>query len=197
MNFKANNVKSFSVKVTLVVLLNTSTYAFATQDESTIETYELTQRMLQHKRQLALNSADKEPLLVTPSSHGLDVTTFGNYDNFIITVSNQQGYTKQIENSYGSIDISELDLPYDGKYNYEMVAVKYTGEVIYDVMNNGRGTDASTYMTVTKTTSCAFAVSNGEIAVPEVLNEAKEQTLPVKPEQPESLPILRSFFGGE
>ena len=194
MFFTAKKVMSFSIKVTLIMLLHSTVQANAAQEDGVLEPYELKERMLQHKRQLELNNTPREPLLVTPTSGYLDVTAFDNYDEFVITITNQQGFTKQVKNSSGSIDIYDLDLPYAGKYEYEILAIKFTGEVIADVMNNGRGLGASTNMAITQKVSGHFMTKNNQIIVPETQIEQHSGRFPGKPKQP---PVKRSFFGGE
>lgn len=210
----------FYATVTLIVLLHVTAPVNANQNEGVLEPYELKARLFQHKRQLEINSEHREALLVMPSSRHLDVTTFDNYDEFVITITNQQGFRKQVRNTYGSVDINDVDLPYDGEYDYEILAIKNTGEVISDVINNGRGDNASTTVMVTKKVSGHFITNNGSIVIPEVVNEPKPGTLPSKvdqlhdkrepallesnktrdvtfPSKPERLPVNHSFFGEE
>ncbi|WP_297822756.1 hypothetical protein [uncultured Paraglaciecola sp.] len=194
MFFIARKLTSFSLKVTLIMLLHSTVLAYAAEEEGMLEPYELNMRMLQHKRQLELNSTPREPLLVMHKSGYLDVTAFDNYDEFVITVTNQQGFTKQVKNSTGSVDIYNLNLPNDGKYEYEILAMKFTGEVIADVMNNGRGLNASTNIAITQKTSGHFITKNNQILVPETRLEQRPEMFPGKPQQP---PVNRSFFGRE
>jgi hypothetical protein len=194
MFLKAKKVMSFSIKVTLIMLLHSTVQANDAQEDGVLEPYKLKERMLQHKRQLELNNTPREPLLVTPTSGYLDVTAFDNYDEFVITITNQQGFTKQVKNSSGSVDIYDLDLPYAGKYQYEVLAIKFTGEVIADIMNNGRGLGASTNMAITQKISGHFMTKNNQILVPQTRIEQHPGKFPSKPEQP---PVKRSFFERE
>jgi hypothetical protein len=194
MFFTARKVTSLSLKVTLIMLLHSTVQAYAAQEKGILEPYELTERMFQHKRQFELNNTPREPLLVTPTSGYLDVTAFDNYDEFVITITNQQGFSKQVKNSSGSVDIYGLDLPYAGKYQYEVLAIKFTGEVISDIMNNGRGLGASTNMAITQKVSGHFMTKNNQILVPQTRIEQHPGKFPSKPEQP---PVKRSFFERE
>lgn len=162
--------------------------------EFVLEPYEVAERMAQHKRQFELNQELRTPLLVTSLDDGIEVTSFENYDEFIITVANQSGFKKQYTNSTGYIDVYNLGLPVDGDYHYEVLAVKHTNEVIYDVMNNGRGVDASTTMTVTEKVNGHFNVVNGHMKIFEAIDEPKSGALPgkVKPQ-----PIKHTLLGGE
>jgi len=171
------NARSLSLQVSLVVSLCASVSAYANQDEFVLEPYELKQRLIQQKRQVELNAMQKGELIVMPSSQYLDVSTIDNYDEYVITVTNQQGYRKQIKNTHGSLDIYDMDLPYDGQYNYEILAIKSTGEEIVDIMNNGRGPNASTTMTVSKTITGNFKTTNGNIVIEEALEESKPSVL--------------------
>ena len=173
MLFTVEKTRSLSARVTFAALLCASVSVYANQAEYTVEPHELKQRLIQQKRQLELNNMQKGELFVMPSSHYLDVSTVDNYDEYVITVTNQQGFRKQVRNTYGSIDIQDMDLPYDGQYNYEIVAIKDTGEEIVDVMNNGRGANASTTMTISKTIAGNFTTNNGSIVIPETLAEPK------------------------
>ncbi|APD87549.1 hypothetical protein BM527_16440 [Alteromonas sp. Mex14] len=178
MFYKTEKKSLFPTKLALIVLLSSAPHVFASQDEQVLAPYELKQRLLQHQRKAELESKLGDSLLVMPTSQHLDVAAFESYDEFVITVTGAQGYSKQIKNTYGSIDIYDLDLPYDGKYSYEVLAIKYTGEEISDVMNNGRGENASTRMSLTHKVAGYFSTHNGEIEVPEVFSEKKVDLLP-------------------
>jgi hypothetical protein len=186
--------KTLSAKVTFAALLFASVSVYANQDEFVLEPHELKQRLIQQKRQLELNNMQKGELFVMPSSHYLDVSTVDNYDEYVITVTNQQGFRKQVKNTYGSIDIQDMDLPYDGQYNYEIVAIKNTGEEIVDVINNGRGANASTTMTISKTIAGNFTTKSGSIVIPETLAEPK---LGVETHKIDVLPQKEQVFNQE
>ena len=171
------NARSLSLQVSLVVSLCASVSAYANQDEFVLEPHELKQRLAQQKRQVELNAMQKGELLAMPSSQHLDVSTVDNYDEYVFTVTNQQGFRKQVKNTYGSVDIYDMDLPYDGQYDYEILAIKNTGEEIVDVMNNGRGANASTTMTISKTITGNFTTINGNIVIPETLAESEPSVL--------------------
>lgn len=179
----------------LTLLLSQSTLVKAgDNDEFVLEPYQVAERMAQHQRQGELNKALRTPLLVTSYDDGIEVTSFEHYDEFIITVANQSGYNKQYKNSTGYIDVYNLGLPVDGDYQYEVVAVKHTNEVIYDVINNGRGVDASTTMTVTEKVSGHFIVNNGYMMVTEAIEEPKSGAIPGKMK---SQPVKHTLLGGE
>jgi len=181
MFYKTEKTPPFPVKVALMALLLNATHVIANQDDHAIAPYELKQRLLQHQRKAELESELEGSLSVMTSSQHLDVAAFENYDEFVITVTGEQGYSKQIKNSYGSVDINDLDLPDDGKYSYEVLAIKYTGEEIADVMNNGRGESASTRMAISHKVSGQFETVNGEVLVPKALVEPKPGILPTQP----------------
>lgn len=173
MLLSVRKARSLTVNISLIASLCVSVSVYADQDKFVLEPHELKQRLIQQKRQFELNNIQKGELFVMPSSHYLDVSTEDNYDEYVITVSNQQGFRKQVKNTYGSIDIQDMDLPYDGQYDYEILAIKNTGEEIVDAMNNGRGANASTTMTITKTITGNFTTKNGSIVIPETLAETK------------------------
>lgn len=194
MFYKTEKTLPFTVKVALAALLFNATHVIASQDDQGVAPYELKQRLLQHQRKAELESKLDGTLSVMTSSQHLDVAAFESYDEFVITVTGAQGFSKQIKNTYGSIDIYDLDLPYDGKYSYEVLAIKYTGEEITDVMNNGRGENASTRMAVSHKVSGQFETINGEVLVPQALVEPKPGILPTNPIKTADKPAL---FGGE
>ena len=194
MFYKTEKKSLFPTKVALIALLFSAPHVFANQDGQVLAPYELKQRLLQHHQKAELESKLGDSLLVMPSSQHLDVAAFESYDEFVITVTGAHGYSKQIKNTYGSIDIYDLDLPYDGKYSYEVLAIKYTGEEISDVMNNGRGENASTRMAISHKVSGQFETINGEVIVPKALVEPKPGVLPTKPIKTADKP---SLFGGE
>lgn len=177
MLLSAKKTRSLAAQVTFVAVFCASMSVQANQDVFVVEPHELKQRLLQQKRQLELNTMQKGELLVMPSSQYLDVSTVDNYDEYVITVTNQQGFRKQVKSTYGSVEVYDLNLPYDGQYDYEILAIKDTGEEIVDVMNNGRGANASTTMTISKTITGNFTTNNGSIVIPETLAESKPSEL--------------------
>lgn len=206
MLFTDKNVDSLFAKVMLMTLLCTALPIYALQNQSNIEQVDLLASMQQYKRQLELDSMNREELRVKSSSRSIGVVAVGNYDQFVITITNQQGFRKQLTNTYGSIDVSDLQLPYDGTFNYEILATNATDEVKRDILNNGRGPDASTNITVSKRVSGYFTTSKGSILAPEVLNEeqAKLVTLPHNsvskntakfPSEPVGQPTKNPFLG--
>lgn len=180
MFYKIKEVSSYPFTVVLLVLLTSTTHVSANQDEEAIEPYELKQRLEQHKRKTELEYSLQGTLSVMPSREHIDIAAFENYDEFVITVTGKQGFTKQIKNTYGSLDIYDLDLPYDGKYTYEVLGIKYTNEEIADVINNGRGENASTTMAISHKISGQFEIVNGEVLVPKALEEPQPEILPKK-----------------
>ena len=180
MFYKIKEVSSYPITVVLLVLLTSTTHVSADQDEQALEPYELKQRLEQHKRRAELEHSLQGTLSVMPSREHIDIAVFENYDEFVITVTGKQGFTKQIKNTYGSLDIYDLDLPYDGKYTYEVLGIKYTNEEIADVINNGRGENASTTMAISHKVSGQFEIVNGEVLVPKALEERQPEVLPKK-----------------
>lgn len=180
MFYKIKEVSSYPIKVVLLVLLTSTTHVSADQDEEAIEPYELKLRLEQHKRRAELEHNLQGTLSVMPSREHIDIAAFENYDEFVITVTGKQGFTKQIKNTYGSLDIYDLDLPYDGKYTYEVLGIKYTNEEIADVINNGRGENASTTMAISHKISGQFEIVDGEVFVPKALEEPQAGILPKK-----------------
>lgn len=194
MLYKTEKVPPLPIKAALIALCFNATHVMASQDEQTIEPYELKQRLLQHQKKAELERELDGTLSVMTSSQHLDVAAYETYDEFVITVTGAHGFSKQIKNTYGSVNIYDLDLPYDGKYSYEVLAIKYTGEEITDVMNNGRGANASTRMAVSHKASGQFETVNGEVLVPKALVEPRPGVLPTKPIKSA---VKSSLYGGE
>lgn len=180
MFYTVKKISNYSMMVVIATLFLGAVQVAAEQNEQVIEPYELKQRLMQHKRKAELEQNLAGTLSLMPSRHNIDIAAFENYDEFVITITGKQGFTKQIKNTYGSLDIYDLDLPYDGKYTYEVLGIKYTNEEIKDVINNGRGENASTTMAISHKISGQFETVNGDVLVPKALEEPQPGILPKK-----------------
>ncbi len=103
-------------------------------------------------------------IVTTKSSKHIDFTAVKNYDKYIISISGDGGYNHQFESDIPTLSIDELNLPYDGSYNYEVKAIKHVAEV-KDTMNNGRSADARGKISVIDVTAGQFATEYNEIVV--------------------------------
>jgi hypothetical protein len=131
-----------------------------------------------------LKKIKTEKLFAVKSRNHIDVTPMEYYDKYLITVIGDGGFEHKFESDVPSISLYEMDeLPYDGKYSYEIRAVRYEVE-IKDTMNNGRSEDARGYISVINTVNGQFKAVNGEIEVYEEESEAKLSKLPIKPKPP-------------
>ena len=196
MFFKTNIIKPLSVYIGLATILQLSVcgYTAATQDDNALTPYEIKQNLLQQKRETALNSAPKKPLQVMLSSGYMDISSADSYDTYYVTVTNSQGFSRKIETN-GGVSIYELDLPYDGVYAYEVLAVKHTNETVADVINNGRGENSLRSMTLSQKASGQFSVSNDEFVISQTKAEPPAaNALPNKPIQPTK---RLSFWGDQ
>lgn len=123
------------------------------------------------------------PLFVAKSERYIDFTPQRNYDKYVITIVGDQGFSHQFESEYPSVNISEIDLPYDGTYSYEIQAIKQVAEGIKDTINNGRSEDARGTLNIVDVTNGQFTTQNHSIVVAPNETEApilKEIKIPPK-----------------
>lgn len=101
-------------------------------------------------------------LTVVKSSQGIKLITEKAYDKYIISVTGDDGYSQQFESDVPDLNIYDLNLPYNGAYNYEIKAVKYIGD-FKDTMNNGRDEDVMGKISLIDVQSGQFINSYGEM----------------------------------
>lgn len=119
---------------------------------------------------IKLQQAKSERIDVTKSSNHIDFTPQKHYDKYIISVSGPDGFSKSFETDTPSLDISTLNLPVDGTFNYQIKAVSYLKE-IKDTMNNGRSDDARGYISKTDVQNGKFTTENFSVKTFESTNE--------------------------
>lgn len=135
---------------------------------------------------LDLKHIKSMPLFVTKSEHYIDFTPQRNYDKYMISIVGDGGFSHQFESETPSINISDIHLPYDGTYSYEIRAIKHIADNIKDTINNGRAEDAVGKLSIVDVSNGQFTTQNFNIQV--TLDE-KEPPLKVvkKPAQQMSL----------
>lgn len=116
-------------------------------------------------------------MVVTKSSSTIKISSSKVYDKYIISVSGDGGFSYQVESNTPELNIYDLELPYDGSYNYEIRAVKNVAEA-RDTMNNGRAAGAVGKVSVVDVTNGQFTTHYGEMLV---LQDKKEPLLGVLP----------------
>jgi hypothetical protein len=116
---------------------------------------------------------------VTKSSSTIELSPSKSYDKYIISVSGDGGFSYQIESNTPILNIHDLTLPYDGKYNYEIKAVQNVGEV-RDTLNNGRSEGALGKVSIVDVKSGQFTTQFGEMKVFKEIVEPRVNTLPRK-----------------
>lgn len=121
---------------------------------------------------IKLQQAKSERIDVTKSSSHIDFTPQKHYDKYIISVSGPNGFSKSFETDTPSLDISTLNLPVDGTFNYQIQAITYLQE-IKDNMNNGRSDDARGYISKIDVTGGKFTTENFSVKTHQQINEKK------------------------
>lgn len=106
-----------------------------------------------------LKKAKSNKILVTKSASHIDFTPQKAYDKYIISVSGENGFSKTFESDIPSLDISSLNLPADGTYNYQIKAVQYLQEKS-STLDNGRGEDNVGFISKVDVTNGKFTSSN-------------------------------------
>lgn len=119
---------------------------------------------------IKLQQAKSERIVVTNSANHIDFTPVKNYDKYIISVSGPSGFSKSFETDTPSLDISLLNLPEDGTFNYQIQAITYLAET-KDTMNNGRAEDARGYISKVDVTGGKFTTENFAVKNFEQTNE--------------------------
>jgi hypothetical protein len=114
---------------------------------------------------------------VTKSNTTIELAPSKTYDKYIISVSGDGGFSYQIESNSPTLNIYDLKLPYDGKYNYEIKAIQHLADV-EETMNNGRPEGAVGKVSMVDITSGQFTTLNGEMNVVKELKEPRIATLP-------------------
>lgn len=182
MFFTSRNLKLTTLQAMLTTsLLINVPHVFA-QEDSVVDSEQLRERMLRQKHKEELNNAQSKKIAVTLSERDLSVFTSDYYDKYVFTITNQQGFNEEVDNNYGSLNISALNLPYDGRYEYEILAIRFTDELIADVQNNGRERGGLTTIAVSSKISGHFMVKDGFIEVQKMVAEPKAGKLPGRPQ---------------
>ena len=119
---------------------------------------------------MKLKQAKSEKIFVAKSESHIDFTPQKHYDKYIISVSGPNGFSKSFETDTPSLDISSLNIPEDGTFNYQVKAVTYLKEV-KDTMNNGRSEDARGFISKVDVTAGKFTTSNFSVNTFEALSE--------------------------
>lgn len=119
-----------------------------------------------------LTAAKSGKLTAVKSSYAIELETNKAYDKFIISVSGDGGYSHQYESHTGKLDISNMNLPYDGSYNYEIRAIKHIAEV-RDTMNNGRAADAVGQINIVDVNAGKFTTQGNAMVVVKDIKEPK------------------------
>lgn len=118
-------------------------------------------------------------IIVTKSSRHIDFTAIQDYEKYIISISGDGGFSHTIESDYPTLDLTDLELPYDGSYNYEIKAIQNVAE-IKDTMNNGRSADARGKISIVDVKSGKFTTEFNEVVVSQDISEPIKGILPIK-----------------
>jgi hypothetical protein len=116
---------------------------------------------------------------VTKSSSTIELSSNKIYDKYIISVSGDGGFSYKIESNTPTLNIHDIKLPYDGKYNYEVKAVQHVAEV-RDTLNNGRAKDAIGKISIIDVQSGQFTTQFGEMKVVKEIEEPRINEMPLK-----------------
>ena len=111
------------------------------------------------------------------SSQGISLMTEKSYDKYIISISGHDNYSHQFESDAPRLNLYDLNLPYNGSYNYEIKAVKYIAD-IKDTMNNGRAEDAVGKVSHIDVKSGQFISNYGEMVNVADSKEPTKNSLP-------------------
>lgn len=97
---------------------------------------------------------ENEKLRTSFSATNLEVLSGDYFDNYIISVSNKNGFSKTIESSSPTFSIDDLNLPDNGEYSYEVKAIKILGyKDNQSTLRNGRDENARALETEVKVVS--------------------------------------------
>ncbi|RHW74891.1 hypothetical protein [Colwellia sp. RSH04] len=124
-----------------------------------------------------LKQAKAGKLTAIKSSQSINLLTEDTYDKYIISVSGDGGYSHQFESDSPSLSISDLSLPYNGSYNYEIKSVKYLSDVTSN-MNNGRPEGATGKLSIVDVQAGQFTNHYGGIDIAQDIQEPREGTFP-------------------
>lgn len=133
------------------------------------------------------------PLFATKSERYIDFTPQRDYDKYAITIVGERGFIHQFESDVPSINISEIELPYDGTYSYEIRAIKQVAEGIKDTINNGRSEDARGTLNIVDVTNGQFTTENFSILVAPNETEISETNKLKTP--PKKASLFSAFTG--
>lgn len=121
---------------------------------------------------IKLQKAKSERIAITQSASHIDFTPSKSYDKYIISVSGPNGFSHTFESGTPSLDVTSLNLPADGTFNYQIQAVTYLQEV-KDSMNNGRSEDAHGFISKVDVTGGKFTTENFAVKTFEQTDEKK------------------------
>jgi len=127
----------------------------------------------------AMQRAKSDKIYVTKSAGHIDFTPVKNYDKYIISVSGPNNFYHSFETDSPFLDINDLELEFDGTFNYEIQAVNYLVEV-KDTINNGRDENTRGYISKIDVASGSFTTDSFAIKIFEQETE--------KPKKPIKLP---------
>ncbi len=122
--------------------------------------------------QVAPDNNKVKPLQATVSDNAIALQAIGHFDKYIISIAGADGYSTSFESNKPFFDISQLDLPYNGEFTYEVKAVRIVGEEQEkSYLNNGRGENAKRLVTEVESTSGSFNSQWGTIQQFEQIQE--------------------------
>ncbi|MGB1197745.1 MAG: hypothetical protein ACPG46_01780 [Thalassotalea sp.] len=116
-------------------------------------------------------------LTAVKSSQGIRLITEKAYDKYIISISGDDNFSYQFESDTPVLNLYDLNLPYDGSYNYEIKAVKYIGDR-QDTMNNGRDKHVAGKVSLIDVKSGQFINSYGEMMLAQDIKEPTQNSFP-------------------
>ncbi|TPH17057.1 hypothetical protein [Litorilituus lipolyticus] len=116
-------------------------------------------------------------LTATKTNQFISLMTEKTYDKYIISVSGDGGYSHQFESDSPTLNISDLDLPYNGSYNYEIRSVKFVSDA-QNTMNNGRSEDARGKVSIIDVQAGKFEANYGQIKAAQDIQEPRKNSFP-------------------
>ncbi len=116
-------------------------------------------------------------LTAVKSSDSISFITERSYDTYLITISGDEGFSRQVESDTPVINIYDLNLPYNGAYSYEIKAVKFVGD-IKDTINNGRSEESIGRASIVDVQSGKFVNVYDRLVTSRNINESIKNSLP-------------------
>lgn len=119
-----------------------------------------------------IESTENKKLRTSFSATSLEVLSGDYFDNYIISVSNKNGFSKTIESNSPSFFIEDLNLPDNGEYSYEVKAIKILGyKDKKSTLRNGRDENARALETEVKVVSGKLVNEWGSFKEFKAINE--------------------------